>query len=127
MSNIRLDALLARLYPHYSKTQLQAWIKAGNVTVETQVIIKPGMLVAEHARIFLEKDEPRYVSRAGLKLEKALHHFAVDVTNLVVLDAGLSTGGFADCLLQHGVAKIYGVDVGHSQVLPKIAQDPRVV
>lgn len=127
MNKLRLDTRLAALYPRYSKTQLQAWIKEGKVTVDGTIVTKPGMLITEHALLVVDVSEPKYVSRAGLKLEKALDHFKLDVKNIVALDAGLSTGGFTDCLLQHGVARVYGVDVGHSQVHEKIKNDPRVV
>src|SRR5581483_7679018 len=75
----------------------------------------------------LTVEEPKYVSRAGFKLEKALQHFNIDVHGLVALDAGISTGGFTDCLLQHGVKKVYGIDVGYGQVHEKIFHDDRVI
>lgn len=127
MSKIRLDALIAREYPTYSKTQIQAWIKAGHVQVDDQILTKPGALVAESASVRISIPEQKYVSRAGYKLEHALHHFGIEVNNLTALDAGLSTGGFTDCLLQHGVAKVYGIDVGHDQLHETIRQDSRVV
>ncbi len=99
----------------------------GNVTVDGKVITKPGTQIVPGTPISLTIAEPKYVSRAGFKLEKALDHFQLDVTHLVALDAGLSTGGFTDCLLQRGVRKVYGVDVGHGQVHEKIKNDPRVV
>ncbi len=127
MSKKRLDIKLLELYPAYSRRQIQSWIMQGKVIVNDAVITKNGILIADDARIVLHNiEEPKYVSRAGFKLEKALDHFNVDVTNLVVLDAGLSTGGFADCLLQRGAQKIYGVDVGYGQVHEKIRTDPRV-
>lgn len=99
----------------------------GQVRVDGTVVTKPGTQVAEDAVIELAHEEPRYVSRAGFKLERALDYFKIDVHGLTVLDAGLSTGGFTDCLLQHGAAKVYGVDVGYGQVHEKIRHDPRVV
>ena len=72
-------------------------------------------------------DEPKYVCRAGWKLEKALDYFCIDPTDLIVMDAGLSTGGFTDCLLQRGAKRVYGIDVGYGQVHEKIRQDPRVI
>jgi 23S rRNA (cytidine1920-2'-O)/16S rRNA (cytidine1409-2'-O)-methyltransferase len=84
-------------------------------------------LVSPAAPLVCDFTEPKYVSRAGFKLEKALDHFAVDVTGLVALDAGISTGGFTDCLLQRGIAKVYGIDVGYGQVHEKIRNDPRVI
>lgn len=123
----RLDVKVHELYPQYSRRQIQSWIMQGLVTVNEQVITKSGMQVADDARITLDKDEPKFVSRAGFKLEKALEHFAIKVAELVALDAGLSTGGFTDCLLQYGVKKVYGVDVGYGQVHEKIRNDERVV
>jgi len=127
MAKKRLDACIQELYPHYSKTQIQSWIMQGKVTVDGQIITKAGTAVAEEARCILTAEEPKYVSRAGFKLEKALAHFAIDVTGLVALDAGLSTGGFTDCLLQNGIARVYGVDVGYGQVHEKIRTNPRVI
>ena len=99
----------------------------GKVTVENQIVTKPGTPVAPTANVELILQEPKYVSRAGFKLEAALDHFSVDVTGLVALDAGLSTGGFTDCLVQRGIKKVYGVDVGYGQVHEKIRCDPHVV
>lgn len=126
-SKKRLDVKLLELYPAYSRRQIQSWIMQGKVIVNDAVITKNGILIPDDARIILNIEEPKYVSRAGFKLEKALDHFKIDVTGLVALDAGLSTGGFADCLLQRGIKKIYGIDVGYGQVHEKIRNDPRVV
>jgi len=123
----RLDLLVHELYPQYSRRQIQSWIMQGKVQVDDRIITKSGHQCAEDATITLDVEEPKYVSRAGFKLEKALDHFNIDVKDLVVLDAGLSTGGFADCLLQRGAKKIYGVDVGYGQVHEKIRNDDRVV
>jgi len=123
----RLDTYLAKLYPHYSRSQLQQWIRSGAVTVDSRVITKPSCLIAQSAIIILGVQEPAYVSRAGFKLEKALDHFGVVVRNKIALDAGLSTGGFTDCLLQRGIKKVYGVDVGSGQVHDKITKDSRVI
>lgn len=126
-SKKRLDVKLLELYPAYSRRQIQSWIMQGKVIVNDAVITKNGILIPDDARIIMNVEEPKYVSRAGFKLEKALDHFKIDVANLVALDAGLSTGGFSDCLLQRGAKKIYGVDVGYGQVHEKIRNDPRVV
>lgn len=123
----RLDVLLCERYPNYSRTYLHTLIKHGSVQVNTYVVTKPGMLVDDDASIEVHDLAQRYVCRAGFKLEAALTHFALDVHDLVVLDAGLSTGGFTDCLLQHGARRVYGVDVGHGQVHDKIRNDARVV
>jgi len=123
----RLDQLLSDQMPHYSRQQLQSWIMQGKVSVNGVVIVKPGTLCASDVQLVLDTQEPKYVSRAGFKLEKALQEFNIMVDGLVVLDAGLSTGGFTDCLLQQGAQKIYGVDVGYGQVHEKIRADPRVI
>lgn len=127
MAKKRLDQLLHERFTQYSRQQLQSWIMQGKAKVEGRVMSKPGTLVDPEATIELSIEEPKYVGRAGFKLEKALDHFAIDVQGLIVLDAGISTGGFTDCLLQRGAKKIYGVDVGYGQVHEKIRHDDRVV
>lgn len=124
---MRLDARLSELYPHYSRTQLQSFIVQGKVLINGQPERKAGTQVSETAEIVITAEQPRYVCRGGLKLEGALKDFGVDVSGLTVLDAGISTGGFTDCLLQHGAKKVYGIDVGYGQVHEKIRTDPRVV
>jgi 23S rRNA (cytidine1920-2'-O)/16S rRNA (cytidine1409-2'-O)-methyltransferase len=99
---------------------------AGEVIVAGHRVDKPGSQVPEDADIVL-KEGLRYVSRGGLKLEGALAAFGVDPGGLVCLDIGASTGGFTDCLLQHGAVKVYAIDVGHSQLDWKMRSDPRVV
>lgn len=123
----RLDQYIQELYPTLSKTQIQSWIMQGKVTINGQINTKSGTQVSEKDEIVFSAEQPKYVCRAGWKLEKALDHFKIDVTGLTILDAGLSTGGFTDCMLQRGAAKIYGVDVGRGQVHEKIRQDPRVI
>lgn len=123
---MRLDQRVQELLPDKSKTQIQSWIMQGKVKVDGTVCTKPGQSVSTDASIECSVEEPKYVSRAGFKLEKALQSFDIDVSGLVALDAGLSTGGFTDCLLQAGIAKVYGVDVGYGQVHEKIRNDPRV-
>jgi 23S rRNA (cytidine1920-2'-O)/16S rRNA (cytidine1409-2'-O)-methyltransferase len=127
MAKKRLDQILLDRFPKYSRRQIQSWIMQGKAKVEGRVIDKPGIQVAPDALIELDVQEPKYVSRAGFKLEKALDHFHVDVSGLVCLDAGISTGGFTDCLLQRGAKKVYGIDVGYGQVHEKISHDERVV
>lgn len=122
----RLDVALAEKYPHLTRNQIQSFILQGKATIDGVKNSKAGSQVSEAHEILLDIDEPKYVSRAGFKLEKALEHFNIDVTGLVALDAGLSTGGFTHCLLQHGIARVYGVDVGTAQVHEKIASDGRV-
>jgi 23S rRNA (cytidine1920-2'-O)/16S rRNA (cytidine1409-2'-O)-methyltransferase len=124
---MRLDLLLAQQFPHYSRQQIQSWIMQGKVRVNNQPIIKVGTLISVDAHIVCDTQEPKYVSRAGFKLEKALHEFNIKAEGLICLDAGISTGGFTDCLLQHGAQKVYGIDVGYGQVHEKIRHDPRVI
>jgi len=123
----RLDHRVQELYPDLSKTQIQSLIMQGKVTIDDKVNTKPGTQVPEDVKIVLTYKEPKFVSRAGFKLEHALKEFKVNPQGLIVLDSGLSTGGFTDCLLQQGAQKVYGVDVGYCQVHEKIRQDPRVV
>jgi 23S rRNA (cytidine1920-2'-O)/16S rRNA (cytidine1409-2'-O)-methyltransferase len=123
----RLDQRVQELVPQYSRQQIQSWIMQGKVTVDGAVVTKPGMQVTGDMEVQVHVEEPKYVSRAGFKLEKALDHFGLDVTGLVALDAGISTGGFTDCLLQRGAQKVYGIDVGYGQVHHKVLQDPRLI
>ena len=128
MSNkLRLDQLVNELLPVYSKTQIQSYIMQGKVKVNGMVSTKPGQAFATDVKIECDIQEQKYVSRAGFKLEKALDEFKIDVAGLTIMDAGLSTGGFTDCMLQRGAAKIYGVDVGYGQVHEKIRAHPQVV
>ncbi len=124
---IRLDRLLTERGISESREKAQALIFAGQVLVQGQKIDKAGALVARDAEIRILGEVLPYVSRGGLKLEKALQEFRVSVTGKVALDVGASTGGFTDCLLQHGCAKVYAVDVGYGQIAWKLRQDPRVV
>lgn len=123
----RLDERLLELHPQLSRTQVQSYIMQGKVMLDGVPCTKPGKQVTEESEILFSYEEPRYVSRAGFKLEKALDEFSVDPKGLIVLDAGLSTGGFTDCLLQRGAQKVYGIDVGYGQVHDKIRNDPRVM
>ncbi len=121
----RLDQLLVERGLAESRAKAQALILAGEVLVEGQRADKPGHAVAAEARIALLAG-PKYVSRGGLKLEAALEHFEIDVTGRVCLDIGSSTGGFTDCLLQHGARQVYAVDVGAGQLDWKLRGDARV-
>jgi 23S rRNA (cytidine1920-2'-O)/16S rRNA (cytidine1409-2'-O)-methyltransferase len=123
----RLDQILVEQHPEWSKTQIQSWILQGKVRVNNEIINKAGSLIPVDSLIEWSIEVPKYVSRGGLKLEKALEVFNIDVTDKVALDAGISTGGFTDCLLQNGAKRVYGIDVGHGQVHEKIRQDPRVI
>ncbi len=122
----RLDQLVQERFTQYSRRQIQSWVMQGKVTVDDKVITKPGTQVTDDVVLVLDIEEPKHVSRAGQKLEKALDEFNIDVTGFVVLDAGISTGGFTDCLLQRGAAKIFGVDVGYGQTHERLRDDPRL-
>lgn len=123
----RLDKLVQDKFAHLTRNQVQSFIMQGYVLVEGKVITKPGSPTSIDALLELTVEEPKYVSRAGFKLEAALDYFNVDVTGLVAMDAGISTGGFTDCLLQRGIKRVYGVDVGFGQVHEKVRRDPRLV
>jgi 23S rRNA (cytidine1920-2'-O)/16S rRNA (cytidine1409-2'-O)-methyltransferase len=123
----RLDVVVAERYPQYSRSYVQSIILHGKVLHGGKPLTKSSTQVAEDIELVVTDEQPKYVCRAGFKLEAALDHFGVDVAGLTILDAGLSTGGFTDCMLQRGAKKIYGIDVGHGQVHEKIAADPRVV
>lgn len=122
----RLDVLVHEQFPQFSRNQIQSYILQRKVTVDDKIVDKAGTMTAVDAKITLDVKEPKYVSRAGFKLEKALDHFNVDVKGFVVLDAGISTGGFTDCLLQRGAKRVYGIDVGYGQVHEKVLRDKRV-
>ncbi len=122
----RLDAALFARGLCDSRAQAQRLILAGEVLVNTQPAGKAGMNVADDA-ILEVKEKPRYVSRGGFKLEGALREFGIDVSGLTCMDVGASTGGFTDCLLQHGASKVYAFDVGTNQLVWKLRSDPRVV
>lgn len=124
----RLDQLLVETYiKNKSKTYIQSLIVQRKVKVNGEIIDKPGHQVKEDALIFLSMKEEQFVCRAGYKLEKALNHFQIDLKNKIAMDAGLSTGGFTDCLLQRGIEKVYGIDVGYGQVHMRIREHPQVI
>lgn len=122
----RLDVALFERALADSREKAQALILAGKVTVDGQRADKPGRPVTAAARI--EVEQPlKFVSRGGLKLEAALHAFGISVQERVCLDVGTSTGGFTDCLLQHGARRVHAVDTGAGQIDWKLRSDPRVV
>jgi 23S rRNA (cytidine1920-2'-O)/16S rRNA (cytidine1409-2'-O)-methyltransferase len=123
----RIDKLLLDRGLVRSRQQAQALILGGDVLAGEQRIDKPGTKVESTAEIRLKSAPSPYVSRGGLKLEKALEVFAPDIRHWVCLDIGASTGGFTDCLLQRGADKVYTIDVGHNQLDWKLRSDPRVV
>ena len=122
----RLDKLLLERGLTTSRERAQALILAGKVLVDEQKIEKAGASVDSAAVIRLLGEDLKYVSRGGLKLERALDHWQIDVAGKVCLDVGTSTGGFADCLLQRGAARIIAVDTGHGQIDFRLRQDARV-
>ena len=126
MAKKRLDVLLVERGLAESRTQAQRLIRAGLVRVRGQVADKPGPQVATNVEITLQA-RPRFVSRGGEKLEAALARFGLDVTGAVAADVGASTGGFTDCLLQHGACRVYAIDVGYGQLAWRLRNDPRVV
>ncbi len=126
MKKQRIDLLLVERKLAESRNQAQRLVMAGEVFVDGEMVHKPSTLVAEAARIEVAQ-RPKYVSRGGLKLEVAIEAFDVSVEGKICADVGASTGGFTDCLLQHGAAKVYAVDVGYGLLHWKLRQDPRVV
>ena len=122
----RLDLLLVEQGLAESRTQAQRLIHAGLVRVAGQVADKPGTLVATSAEIALQA-RPRFVSRGGEKLEAALVRFGLNVGGVVAADVGASSGGFTDCLLQHGARRVYAIDVGYGQFDWRLRNDSRVV
>ncbi len=127
MARIRLDKLVVERGLAATREKAQALILAGQIHVNGQPATKAGAPVAADARIELVGEPLRYVGRGGLKLEGALRDFNLDVRGKVCLDIGASTGGFTDCLLQHGAARVYAVDVGKGQLDWKLRRDERVV
>lgn len=123
----RLDVLLVSRGLAETRSKAQAIIMSGEVYVSGQKADKPGMSYEDTVEIEVRGHACPYVSRGGLKLEKALRDFGVDPTGYVCSDSGASTGGFTDCLLQQGAAKVFAIDVGYGQLAWKIRQDPRVV
>ena len=123
----RLDVLLVEQGYAESRTKAQAIIMSGMVYVDGQKADKPGVSYEEHVSLEVRGATCPYVSRGGLKLEKALRDFGVDPTGYVCSDSGASTGGFTDCLLQQGAKKVFAIDVGYGQLDWKIRSDPRVV
>ena len=123
----RLDVLLTERGLQESRQRAQAVIMSGEVFVNGQRVDKPGTAVAEDAQIEIRGGTLAYVSRGGLKLEKAMATFPIDLHGAVCADIGASTGGFTDCMLQNGAEKVYAVDVGYGQLAWKLRSDPRVV
>ncbi|MBF2029083.1 MAG: TlyA family RNA methyltransferase [Oscillatoriales cyanobacterium C42_A2020_001] len=125
MPKQRLDLLLVERNLCETRQQAQRLIRAGEVTVNQQILDKPGTEVDVAAQVQVKQKAP-YVSRGGEKLAKAIAHFQIPIAGRICLDGGISTGGFTDCLLQAGAAHVYGIDVGYGQVAWSIRQDRRV-
>ena len=123
----RLDLVVIEKGLVHSHQRAQALIMAGKVLVNSHIVDKPGTPVFPEDDIVLQGEDHPYVSRGGLKLEKALHTLGIDINGFVCLDVGASTGGFTDCLLQHGAGRVYAVDVGYGQMAWKLRQNSRVV
>jgi len=123
----RLDVLLTEKNFFDSRARAKAMIMAGKILVDGQKIDKAGTLIPDTAQIRILGEDLPFVSRGGLKLQKALDVFAIDLRGKIAADIGASTGGFTDCMLQHGAAKVYAIDVGYGQLAWKLRQDERVV
>lgn len=123
---LRLDKLLVERGLTTSRERAQALILAGKVLVDEQKIEKAGASVNSESLVRLLAEDLRYVSRGGLKLEKAIQHWHIKLQGKVCLDIGASTGGFSDCMLQHGAAKVIAVDTGYGQMNFKLRNDPRL-
>ncbi len=120
-----LAALLVERGIFESADEASRWVMAGQILVNDQRIDKPGTLVPRDATLRV-RGRHRYASRGGYKLEAALEHFRLNVAGCVALDSGASTGGFTDCLLQHGATLVYAVEVGYGQLVGRLRADPRV-
>ena len=127
MGKERLDVLLVRRGLAESRERAKRTIMAGEVFVDGQREDKAGSTFSEDVSIEVRGREMPYVSRGGFKLERALQVFPIDLAGLTCMDVGSSTGGFTDCMLQNGAAKVYAIDVGTNQLAWKLRQDPRVV
>lgn len=123
---IRLDKALVERGLAASRERATALVLAGRVLVSEQRVEKPGTPIDEHAPLRLLGGDLRYVSRGGLKLERALEHWRIALDGRACIDVGASTGGFTDCMLQHGAASVLAVDTGYGQIAHKLRVDPRV-
>jgi 23S rRNA (cytidine1920-2'-O)/16S rRNA (cytidine1409-2'-O)-methyltransferase len=123
---VRLDRFLVERGLAPTRERAQAMVLAGRVLVNEQKIDKPGTPVAEDAALRVLGDDPRYVGRGGLKLEAALKHWEIDLSGRFCVDVGASTGGFTDCMLQHGAARVLAIDTGYGQIAQSLRSDVRV-
>jgi 23S rRNA (cytidine1920-2'-O)/16S rRNA (cytidine1409-2'-O)-methyltransferase len=124
---VRLDQLLLDRGLANSLSKAQALVLAGEISVNDVRVDKPGTAIAESAKISVSSRNPKFASRAGEKLEGALEDFAINVASQICIDIGASNGGFTDCLLQRGAARVYSVDVNVGQLAWKLQRDPRVI
>ena len=127
MSGVRADVRLVELGLAPSREKARTLIMAGEVFIDTLRIDKPGAAVPEDALLTVKEQAIPFVSRGGLKLDKAVRKYGLDFTDMVTMDVGASTGGFTDCMLQNGAKKVYAIDVGYGQLDWKLRNDPRVV
>ena len=127
MAKMRLDVLLVERGLQESRQKAQATVMSGLVFVEGKRVDKPGAQVQPEAAVEIRGNTLRYVSRGGLKLEKAMALWPIDLTGKICMDVGASTGGFTDCMLQNGASRVYAVDVGYGQLAWKLRSDARVV
>jgi 23S rRNA (cytidine1920-2'-O)/16S rRNA (cytidine1409-2'-O)-methyltransferase len=123
----RLDLLIVEKGLAQSRERARALIMAGKVLVNNRLVDKPGSFIDKNDHVRLKGEGNPYVSRGGLKLEAALQALNIEITGAVCMDVGASTGGFTDCLLQHGACRVFAVDVGYGQLAWKLVQDSRVV
>lgn len=127
MSKKRLDIIVYELGLAESREKAKALIMSGMIYADNQKSDKPGTLYSEDTKIELRGNKLPYVSRGGLKLEKAIHTFSLNLSGKITMDIGASTGGFTDCMLQNGAVKVYSVDVGYGQLAWKLRNDERVI
>ncbi len=122
-----MDARLVELGLAPSREKARALVMAGAVMLDGRRLDKPGMSIPENAQPVIKEDPIPFVSRGGLKIQKAIESFQLDLTDHVAIDVGASTGGFTDCMLQHGARRVYALDVGYGQLDWRLRNDPRVV
>src|SRR5215467_6722278 len=125
-TRVRLDKLLVDRGVAASRERAQAMVLAGRVLVGNQKIDKAGASVDQNAEIRLLGEDPKYVSRGGLKLEAALGHWSINLAGRTCMDVGASTGGFTDCMLQHEAREVIAIDTGYGQIAARLRADPRV-
>lgn len=123
----RIDSLLVEKKYFPTRQKAQYAIKQKSILVEREVVQKPSKLVEEDSKIEIQGEVLPFVSRGGLKLQKAIEVFGIDLHEKIAIDIGASTGGFTDCMLQKGVKKVYAIDVGHGQLVDSLKEDDRVI